>query len=202
MKQQEIYVLNLALGGGPIFGLDRLNGLNMTAVLVDSVKEELIRKGFLKDADHFTDEGILLTKQIKDYKEAVKYIVLAKTIFALTAEGEIIALFDFSNNNYEFGRFKTDGFAEDLMKSYRFMLEYPDSSDGEELSISPEDLEKTFSYGLERINIKTVVDKKEETDDLYFACEHQLYRYDYKRNQLKAMAQADLVNELKVRLSI
>ena len=68
MTLQEIYVLNSVLDGKNIYSLPLLSTLNMPQPLYDMAKTQLVKRKLLKDYNEFTDEGILVTKRLKDYK--------------------------------------------------------------------------------------------------------------------------------------
>jgi len=122
MKIEELMVLNMAINGKDVFGLPSFDSVGKSEMLIQSIKNELIRKGILESETSFTMKGIRYVKNMKDYKEAKKYVLLGPVLFGVINKKHAIALEIKDNaSGYEFQPVLTkEGYVQ-LCEIYPFL---------------------------------------------------------------------------------
>ena len=92
MTKQEIFILNRALDGSQIYGMPEFEKMHISELLIDTYKEGMINRGFLKDKENFTEKGASVVSRIKDYKASDCYVSLSNLTIAKNEEGKHVSL--------------------------------------------------------------------------------------------------------------
>ncbi|MBR5950214.1 MAG: DUF5081 family protein, partial [Actinomycetaceae bacterium] len=143
MNISEIYVVNRALDGEDIFSLPPLSELGISDFLVDAIKDGLVQKGILKDYETFTDEGVVLTRRLKLFKEAPKQVKLNNvTSLGVVNENEsVLIMYNPWLDDYKIQMVDTTDAVSQLVESYDFLsnVGVNDANSDEEQPLSNDD---------------------------------------------------------------
>jgi hypothetical protein len=182
MTVPELMVLNMALDGKDIFGLPSFDSTGKSELLINSVKEVLIEKEILNTETAFTMKGVRYVKNMKDYKEAKKYVLLGPVLFGvIDAEKAIVLETGNYISGFEFHPVKTKDIFEQISGIYPF-LKQGNKKKGEliEKKISYKELKE--AYGLsdnKALHLSTYApDGIKLADEIIFSAKGELCFYD------------------------
>lgn len=118
MKEKELQILNLALGGEKIHGLGEETQQTFSKPVVQMVKESLMKKGLLKNENEFTEQGIQLAIQLMQYQKAYKYIHVAHAIIGCYGKENAILFVKGGGAEYSLYRDKRSRIIETLLEQF------------------------------------------------------------------------------------
>lgn len=188
MRLEEIYVLNTALDGKNIFGLPSFSDIGGSKMMVQNVKEQMIRKGLLESESSFTMQGVKAVKYMEDYKNARKYVKLGSLVIGVKDDDTAVVLtrtgmpqeFGFQAMNLK------ESFAQ-LCMIYPFLIQKADKVVSEDKrEIDYEELKETYGLTIDNamyLSTYTVKDK-ETTDEIFFSADGAVCLYDRKAGVL------------------
>jgi hypothetical protein len=207
MNINQIKVLNRALDGEDIYGLPSLKEKPISSVQIELIKSDLLAMGILNSHDTLTNEGAMLTRKIKQYKESNKYIHLNHMIIAPIDEGKAIVMKG-SIEDIIFVTVDTTKIVDQLSGIYKFLsIDSKVKEIGIGSEISRTSLKEIFiKYKIKTDNsfiLKTHNQTKAlTTNEVYFAFDENLYVFRSDDNELSTISSKNINNLLKERLSV
>ena len=120
MTLEQVYILNSAIDGKDVYSLPSISGLDMPGVSVAKHKDSLIKEGLLETHSSFTDEGVKVVKDIRDYKGAKKYITILGMAIGIVDDKKSVAL-KYSGDGYSFTPVDTKDVVGQVFDVYRFL---------------------------------------------------------------------------------
>ena len=206
MNIKEIYVLNRALDGKDIYPLPSFKDLNMSEILVTSVKDSLIEQGLLENHESFTMEGVRITKRISDYKKAKKYVRINDMVIGILDDDlGVLLQKSYLDESYIFELISISDSVGQLLKSHPFLQQSVKEQTNQEREMEFDELSKAFVLRPSNMfNVATQdnENKKNVTDELYFSSNDQLYIYDCEKKILYSKSQLEIQEALKERMAV
>lgn len=198
MTLQELFILNDILDSQNICYLPSFLSLKMTEEIYSAAKDSLIEKGLLKNYDRLTEQGALITKRLKEYKEAKKYVQVMSLSYGIVDDDKAILISQLKEGDYDIKLTDISNAANQFLDAFTFLKNAPNSKADTIISIDEEKLKKEYRFN-QHFRLKTKVENN-KTDELYFISNSQLYIYDHYKQTLSAMSCGDIVNLFKERL--
>ena len=185
----ELYVINRALDGMDIYGVESFALLGESEMMVEDVKRSLVEQGMLESRESFTPTGVQLAKQMLDYKRAKKYLRVNNIVIAAVDEHMGILLeHNRFHDDYRFYAVDVTNCFEEMLESYPVLLEQNKIVQLEQRDISWQELKGTFELNLDNcLSLATVCRDREhekKTKDLFFHVDGQTYQYDCIKQEL------------------
>ncbi len=198
MTFQELYVLNRALDGQNIYGIADFSEVNIPDISIDIYKENMIKRGILKDKENFTVQGARILSYIKYYKLCDKYIMLNNLIVGKRTNGSMIALiYNPLIKDYKILPISSNVNVENIVKSYKFL---EGISVNEEFFVEKIDSkELTIKYGYKKNNslYLKIFDNVKENSYIIFLYSNIIYIYDEEEYVLKRIGKKQIIGILK-----
>lgn len=214
MNYNELYILNLALDGKDICGIDKFSQNPKTSIEIDYIKKQMIKKGYLEDLNTFADIGVTEVEKLKLYKNGKKYVTIFHLVLSLSEDGYGIMLEKKGEDDFEFTFSNQKEIIPVLCSIYPHIL-------GEQIeknitieeegkyepfinkldNISARDLLFQFKInGTSSFSITTETLNKMVSKELYFASDDRVYCYDCLDTILYEKNKADILKQVKERL--
>ncbi|HOQ37207.1 MAG TPA: DUF5081 family protein [Acetivibrio sp.] len=203
MNIKEIYVLNRALDGKDILFMPSFKEFNMSEIMIEAIKDGMIKKGLLINNHEFSKEGLKVTDRLRRFKEAKKHIKLNRMLIGIENETQSIVIFlNPVFKEYSVSVIKTSMGAEQIAENYDLLAE--DVKDESDYSESLEYSEFTKKFSLDyktnfRLTSQFANTKK---DEVFLKADGKLYVYDCLEQVLHSTSRKNIVNILKERMSL
>jgi len=201
MTLQEIFVLNNILDGKDVYSLPPLSKLSMTQLLYNAAKDLLIKRGFLKNSDELTDEGVLITKRLMSFKAARKYIMIMGLTIGIVDKEQAVMMKKKAQNNYLITLIDIKNITEQFFEVFDFIKAAEDSKTLKARKLEREELEKEYSFKNANFELKTKDDTK-EICELCFCSDNQLYIYNCGEKMLYPKSYEDVIKLFEERLVV
>ena len=200
---KEIYVFNRALDGKDLVFMPLFKELEISDMVVDAVKEGMIKKGLLKTHGEFTELGLMVAGRLHRYKEAKRHVKIDNLLIGIANEKEsILLLWNPLFKEYSIRVVNGEMGGKQISESYDFLMEEADEPKGNigEL-ISDEDkdmlnVEVTDSF---RLSSSFAGNKSEE---VYFKKNNILYIYDCLGQILSSESKQNILSILDERMKL
>lgn len=193
----ELFVLNRMLDGKDIPRVPSFRHLRRKPGLLKENQEKLIQKGFMKDHAHLSDKGLLLTKRLEIYKNAVNFIHLQGVWLALCKEQYGVILSENADHEYAIYILKLQGLYDNLKKTYSFLTLEDEEIEEAEAFIEPSELyQKYYEKSPSGFLLEHVVHGKKESSCLYFERQGRKFRYDNQGYQLRPITNQEIFGEI------
>jgi len=201
MTLREIFVLNDVLDNEDICFLPPLSKLEMTGKSYGEAKAALIKCGFLKNPDEFTDTGVLATKMLRDYKQAKKHVKVLSLAIGILKNEKAVLINEIHENDYEISLISTKNIVSQFLESFYFFKTATESKTLTEIKIDSEKLAEKYpeSEGNLRLESKN---ERGSTDEMCFFINNQLYIYDFMLKTLYPKSHEDIISLFNERLVI
>lgn len=198
MTDKEIYVINRALDGKDIYMMPPLQKLGLSEVLIQGVKEQLIINGILVNFNEFTTNGVLITKKLKAYKDAYKYVTINNITIGIGQDKQnVMLMYNPLYEDYKIEYVNIDNMIDDLISTYKFLEECIGEYEEAEKEISLKELENEFDLG-RSLYFKTKDDRNQKSIEYkVFSHNNCIYVYDYKSNTLKKRMSKNVIKMIR-----
>lgn len=206
MTLDELYVINLAIDERPIISVPELTGKNMSLLVIDSIKESMIEKGFLEDTNALTPYGTKIAKRVLDYKNAEKYIKVGIVSIGILDSNTGISLIRYPGGDVEFFRTDVSVFVDSLIEAYPFISEKPGISEKGSISCTYNEILGKYNINAKNsVFISSLKASQNEqkvylTDDVFFYDTGQHFYYNRNCRELYRVIPDNIVELLSERL--
>lgn len=204
MNIKEIYILNRALDGKDIPFLPTYNSLKISNLMVDAIKDGMMKKGFLVSPSEFSDLGIAKTKLLLKYKQAKKHIKINNLCLGVINESKSVLIkWNQLFKEYSISMINSTMGANQIKESYDFLNHITKYTDEQTEIISFNDLKNVHDLSSKAnfFNLTTTHNGL-KTNEIYFESKNKLYIYDLSREILEAFSQKDILNKLNERMCL
>lgn len=200
MNAQELNVFNHFLDGKKLPLLEEIHEQPSELILV-AVKEELIRKEFMSDSDHFTAMGARIGQRLRDYKDAEKHVQFDLLYLGYLPDREYVQiLYNPFNQEYRLERGGGELTVTDIHSFYPF-LEFCKAEQEKEVLLSA-NLSEEYPVSADRkIYIRTEKQGKQVSKELFFEWDFSLYLYDYLEKRLQILRKDHWIQKILERIN-
>lgn len=198
MTLNELHVLNLAIDDRPMVSIPGWDKVDLSPLLVDSVKESLIEKGLFANMHSLTSEGAKIAKRILDYKNAYKYVKTGVVTVAFVNENSGISVVRYPGGDLDIYRVDITHFIDSLMQSHPFFDEEPGEPFDEGMAMSFDKLASEHvlnhnnSVYIATLRLVTEEGKAVLTNDYFFYNCGQHYYYNRYKQMLYKVAPTNI----------
>jgi len=201
MNLNEMYFLNSILDDKDILFIPRPPDSEMSMLLLDAVKDGLIKKGLLKSETEFTDEGIRYARRLLNFKEAKKHVRIDNIILGINDQSEsVMIIYNPLFEDYDIRVVDSANSAEQIVESIPFFNYGETSAQGDSINLGFEDFQKRFKLNLWNHFRLSVWQEHISKDEIYFLNENTLYRYDCIAETLYQECKQHILNCLAERM--
>lgn len=198
MTFQELYVLNRALDGQNIYGIADFSEVNIPDILIDIYKENMIKRGILKDKTNFTVQGAHILSYIKYYKSCDKYIMLNNLIIGKRTNGSMITLiYNPLIKDYKFLPTSSNVNVENIVESYKFLNGITANEEFFVEKIESKELTTKYDYKKNNSLYIKILDNVKENSYIIFLYSNIIYIYDEEEYVLKRIGKKQIIGILK-----
>jgi hypothetical protein len=208
MNINEIYVLNVAVGGGEIFSLPRVSKSPRSALLFDAAIEGLAAKGLMKNATCFTMDGLRIAKRILDYKKSKKHVKIGSMTIGIQENGTGVLLRrDVRTYEYDFVHLVMREQAQCLWDAYPTLGGANAHEEAPPRSLTYAEVNEAFHTGIHNCVYLSTITRRgahapDITNEMVFASDGQLYLYDRDEGRLYRRSGSAIKELIRERLAI
>jgi len=200
MTFEQIYILNRALDGEDIYSLPGFSGVSMDELSITMYKDGLVEDGLLENHFLFTEEGLILAKNILDFKNAMKYVTILDIALGLINEKEAIML-QCVNGDYTFTLVGVIDIVTQLTNAFSFLsLDCSEDTGGMQVGLK----EFTELYRLGKSNSFSLMTEQggKTTHDIFFSDGKSIFAYDILNEELYRKSKNGVIELLKERIAV
>jgi hypothetical protein len=202
MTIHEIFVFNKMLGGhSSLYSLPQLADMKMTATAFETVLTIMVNRGLLKNFREFTDEGILIAKRIKDYKEAIKYIRIRDLSLGVIDQTKAVMIKPCSDFDYVIELLAIDDIVDHVLRTFSFIDRATTAKTLDEVALPAAQFKRAFTLPPNCLQLRTKAGDV-ITNEQYFMSDQQLYTYDRAKEIIYPQSREDTIKRLIERLVI
>lgn len=200
----ELYILNSVIDGKDVFSLPLFSEMNISNLVVDTIKARMIKKGFLENTSSLTGVSVRTIQRLLEFKNARSYFQIDTVTMGILNEREAILIVENPfYKNYEVKRVDISKGLQHLQETYTFLKSKTISAKIEETETrcSERKLEQ-LGYDKKlslKVHIKSV---DNEAKMLFFKKDKVFYAYDYINCKLHKKNHASFINFLDEQVKI
>ena len=201
MTKQEIFVLNRALDGEPIYGIPDFSGMGISELLIDEYKEKMIREGLLADKENLTVEGATMVSRMEDYKSSNTFVTLNNLTIGKNINGKMVSLMHNPfYDEYSFSRIKISEDCSNLLDAYSFLKNIPDSETVFVEKIAYNDL--VAKYGQMKKDYLRITRCENGMESVFtiFTKDNKAYLYDEESETLSIVGKHEIMEIIREEL--
>jgi hypothetical protein len=193
----ELFVLNRVLDGEDIFRIPSFSSITNGLQVINSAKQSLKHKGFLKDSMSLTEKGVQLVNLLERYKSATQYFNYQNIWAALLEDGAAITLAESARGEYEISYLLASSILQFIIEKFTFVSTDSELPVASKRVIKPSELfTMYFIDSKSGFLVEGVFAGQRTASYLYFELNEQSYRYNNRTNELVGVNSQTIQNEL------